>query len=74
MARIADPRWSRTVRPDVCVVHMVRNSLRYASKKHWSQIMRQMRAVYTAPTVEAAQAHCSVLAARPSGSATKTPH
>lgn len=40
-----------------CAVHMVRNSLRYASKKHWSAITRQMRAIYTAPTVEAAQAH-----------------
>ncbi len=38
-----------------CVVHMVRNSLRYASKKHWAQIVRQMRAIYTAPTVEAAE-------------------
>src|SRR3546814_10991185 len=40
-----------------CVVHLVRNSLRYASKKHWGQITRQMRAIYTAPTVQAAQAH-----------------
>ena len=40
-----------------CVVHMVRNSLRYASKKHWAQITRQMRAVYEAPTLEAAQAN-----------------
>lgn len=39
-----------------CVVHMVRNSLRYASKKHWAQITRQMRAIYEAPTLEAAQA------------------
>jgi transposase-like protein len=39
-----------------CVVHMVRNSLRYASKKHWSTITRQMRTIYEAPTVEAAQA------------------
>ena len=39
-----------------CVVHMVRNSLRYASKKHWSQITKAMRAIYEAPTVEAAQA------------------
>jgi putative transposase len=37
-----------------CVVHLVRNSLRYASKKHWSAITRQMRAIYTAPTVDAA--------------------
>ena len=45
----------RTIWPDTtvqtCVVHLVRNSLRYASKKHWSTITRQMRAIYTAPTV-----------------------
>jgi transposase-like protein len=39
-----------------CVVHLVRNSLRYASKKHWSAITRQMRVIYTAATVEAAEA------------------
>ena len=51
----------RTVWPDVtvqtCVVHMVRNSLRYASKKHWSAITKQMRAIYTAPTTAAAEAY-----------------
>ena len=50
----------RTTWPDAtvqtCVVHMVRNSLRYASKKHWGQITKQMRAIYTAPTVPAAEA------------------
>ena len=39
-----------------CVVHLVRNSLRYASKAHWSAIAADMRTIYTAPTVEAAQA------------------
>jgi len=38
-----------------CVVHMVRNSLRYASKKHWQRIVKQMRQIYEAPTVEAAE-------------------
>ena len=38
-----------------CVVHMVRNSLRYASKRHWPAIAKQMRTIYTSPTVEAAQ-------------------
>ncbi len=32
-----------------CVVHMVRNSLRYASKKHWGPITKAMRAIYTRP-------------------------
>lgn len=49
----------RVVWPDTtvqtCVVHMVRNSLRYASKKHWSTITKQMRTIYTAPTVPAAE-------------------
>ena len=40
-----------------CVVHLVRNSLRYASKKHWGQITRELREIYTAATVEAAEAH-----------------
>jgi putative transposase len=39
-----------------CVVHLVRNSLRYASKKHWAQITRSLRGIYTAPTVTAAEA------------------
>ena len=49
----------RTTWPDAtvqtCVVHMVRNSLRYASKANWGQITKEMRAIYTAPTVEAAE-------------------
>ena len=35
---------------------MVRNSLRCASRKHWGQIARAMRAIYTASTVAAAEA------------------
>jgi transposase-like protein len=40
-----------------CVVHLVRNSLRYASKKYWGKIATSLRVIYTAPTVEAAEAH-----------------
>jgi putative transposase len=50
----------RTVWPQTtvqsCVVHLVRNSLRYASKKHWGQITKSLREMYTAPTVAAAEA------------------
>jgi putative transposase len=38
-----------------CVVHMVRNSLRYSSRKHWSKITAAMREIYTASTVEAGE-------------------
>jgi transposase-like protein len=39
-----------------CVVHLVRNSLRYASKADWSKITTGLKAVYTAATVTAAEA------------------
>jgi len=39
-----------------CVVHLVRNGLRYASRKYWAKISQEMRDIYTAPTVEAAEA------------------
>jgi len=54
------PESIRTTWPDAtvqtCVVHMVRNSLRYASRKHWKEITAAMREIYTAPTVAAAEA------------------
>ena len=46
-----------------CVVQMVRNSLRYASKKHWGQITRAISEIYTAPTVAAAEARFEAFAA-----------
>ncbi|MCW2752456.1 MAG: family transposase [Aeromicrobium sp.] len=39
-----------------CVVHLVRNSLRYSSRQHWQKITTQLRRIYTAPTPEAAAA------------------
>jgi putative transposase len=54
------PEAIRVTWPDAtvqtCVVHLVRNSLRYASKKYWPAIAKQLREIYTAPTVEAAEA------------------
>jgi putative transposase len=47
--------WPQTT-VQTCVVHLVRNSLRYASKKHWGQITKSLRNIYTAPTVSAAEA------------------
>jgi transposase-like protein len=39
----------------LCVVHLV-SSLRYTCKKHWGQVCRELREIYTAPSLEAAQA------------------
>lgn len=46
-----------------CVVHMVRNSLRYAARKHWKAITGQMRGIYTSATVEEAEARFAEFAA-----------
>jgi len=43
----------------LCVVHLARASLRYASKAHWGPITKALREVYTAPTVDAARRHAS---------------
>ena len=40
----------------LCVVHLVRSSLRYTSKKHWGQVCRELREMYTAPSLQAAEA------------------
>ena len=39
----------------LCVVHLVRNSLRFASKKHWGPVTKQLREIYTAPSIGAAE-------------------
>src|SRR6266487_713980 len=40
--------------PQTCVVHLLRNSFRYASRKDWATIARDLRPIYTAPTEAAA--------------------
>jgi putative transposase len=40
---------------DVCVIHLLRNTFRYASRKYWDQIAKDIRPVYTAPTEAAAK-------------------
>ena len=47
--------WPRAT-VQLCVVHLARASLRYASKKYWGQISKDLRDIYTAPTADAAAA------------------
>ena len=47
--------WPQTT-VQTCVVHLVRNSLRYASKAHWSKITADLKNVYRATTVANAEA------------------
>ena len=46
--------WERTV-VQTCVIHLLRNSFRYASRKYWDEMARDLRPVYTAPSEAAAR-------------------
>lgn len=37
-----------------CVIHLFRNTFRYASKKYWGQIATDLKPIYGAPTRDAA--------------------
>jgi putative transposase len=39
--------WDKTI-VQTCIVHLLRNSFKYASKKDWPQIARELKPVYTA--------------------------
>jgi putative transposase len=45
--------WPKAI-TQTCVVHLLRNSFRYASRKDWTAIARDLKPVYTAPTEQAA--------------------
>jgi putative transposase len=45
--------WPQTV-TQTCVVHLLRNSFRYAGRQHYDAIAKALRPVYTAPTEAAA--------------------
>ena len=39
--------WEKTI-VQTCIVHLLRNSFRYASKRDWAQIAKYLKPVYTA--------------------------
>nr|WP_300019169.1 IS256 family transposase [Pseudonocardia sp.] len=45
--------WPRAV-TQTCVVHLLRNSFRYAGRQHYDAIAKALRPIYTAPTEAAA--------------------
>ncbi|MGI5185538.1 IS256 family transposase [Dactylosporangium sp. CA-152071] len=45
--------WPRTV-VQTCIVHLLRNSFKYASRKDWTAIAAALKPVYTAPSEQAA--------------------
>jgi putative transposase len=45
--------WPQAI-TQTCVVHLLRNSFRYASKRDWSALASDLKPVYTAPSEQAA--------------------
>ena len=39
-----------------CIIHLIRNTFRYASKKYWGQLAADLKPIYGAPSPEAAWA------------------
>lgn len=48
----------------LCIVHMVRNSLRYVSWKHHKELTKDLRTIYTAKTLEEAETALQTFAAK----------
>ncbi|MBN9180556.1 MAG: transposase, partial [Microbacterium sp.] len=57
--------WPQTV-VQTCVLHLIGNTFRYASRRYWEQLAKDLRPVYTAPTEAAAQARFAEFAEPPS--------
>ena len=47
--------WTQTV-VQTCIVHLIRGTFRYASKRYWEAIAKDLRPIYTAPSATAAWA------------------
>jgi transposase-like protein len=46
--------WEQATVP-TCVIHLIRNTFRYAPRQHWDELSRDLKPVYTAPTEAAAR-------------------
>jgi transposase-like protein len=55
--------WPKAI-TQTCVVHLLRNSFRYASRKDWAAIAKDLRPIYTAPTEAAAHDRLAEFAER----------
>ncbi|HEX4672794.1 MAG TPA: IS256 family transposase [Solirubrobacteraceae bacterium] len=47
-----------------CVLHLIRNTFRYASKADWAELARDLRPIYSAPTEQAAHERLDELAGK----------
>lgn len=53
--------WPRTV-VQTCIVHLLRNSFRYAARRHRDAVAKVLKPVYTAPTEAETRERCAEFA------------
>lgn len=58
--------WDRTI-VQTCVIHLIRNTFRYAARKYWDEMSRDLEPVYTAPKAS----RCSMRVLHRGGPATR---
>ena len=47
-----------------CVIHLIRGTFRYASRRYWDELSKDLKPIYQAPTAEAAAAALDALEAK----------
>lgn len=55
LPEVVENVWPLTI-VQTCLIHLLRNSFRLVSKKHWDALKRDLKPIYTAPNAEAALA------------------
>jgi putative transposase len=55
--------WPRTI-VQTCLIHLIRNSFRFASRKYWDELSRDLKPIYTAVNADAAGAALDALEAK----------
>jgi putative transposase len=63
MGEAIEATWPAAIH-QTCVVHLVRHTLRLTARKDWQHVTPGLRAIYTAPTAEAAAARFAEFAGR----------
>jgi transposase-like protein len=55
LPEVVENVWPLTI-VQTCLIHLLRNSFRLVSKKHWDALKRDLKPIYTAPNADAALA------------------
>jgi putative transposase len=55
LPEVVENVWPRTI-VQTCILHLIRNTFRLVSKKHWDALKKDLKPIYTAPNADAALA------------------